>query len=133
MKWLASTGVAMLALVATASSAQVFNSTLGEGGFEPDIGCIRGALVGSRYPVTTYNPRTHERLTTNISRCTGGYVKAWNEQTNAHWNADLWDNGTASGRDETGSRWRYDPASRQFTNLATRKSCPTSDLRRVCG
>ena len=124
---------AAMMMFATVSSAQVFNSTLGEGGVEPDIGCIRGALMGSRYPVTTYNPQTHERLTSNISRCTGGYLKGWNEETNARWNADFWDNGSASGRDEAGSRWRYDPSARRFTNLATQKSCATSDLRRVCG
>ena len=62
----------------------------------------------------------------------GAYLKGWNEDINARWNADVWDNGSASGGDETCSRWRYEPSARRFTHLATGRSCATSDLRRVC-
>jgi len=132
MKTLAALSAVALCLSAGIGHAQVYNATLGFGGVEPDIGCIRGAQVGSRFPVNVYDAHTHERVLANISRCTGGYIKAVNEDTGAHWNADMFENGTARGRDADGHAWRYDPRARQFTNLATNATCAHTDLRHVC-
>jgi hypothetical protein len=124
--------VLALCLSAGAGHAQVLNSTLGFGGVEPDLGCLYGAQVGSRFPLNFYDARTHERVLMNLSRCTGGYIKAVNETTGAHWNADFFGDGTSRGRDADGHAWRFDPKARQFLNLATRATCGKTDLRHVC-
>ncbi|MGC1300824.1 MAG: hypothetical protein WA840_00485 [Caulobacteraceae bacterium] len=119
-------------LAAGAGHAQVFDSTLGFGGVSPDIGCIRGALVGSRFPKNVYDARTNERLLINISACTGGYVSAVNEATGANWTVDFSGDGGAHGRDVDGHAWRYDPKTRQFLNLATKATCLKTNPRHVC-
>jgi hypothetical protein len=132
MKMVIALSALALGLGAGVGHAQVFNSTLGFGGVEPDIGCIRGAQVGSRFPTNLYDARTNERILMNISRCTGGYITGTNEATGVHWNADIFSDGTSRGRDADGDRWRYDPKARRFLNLATNVSCSHTDLRHVC-
>jgi hypothetical protein len=132
MKVLALTMAA--ALFSTAASAQVLDATLGFGGVTPDLGCLSGAPeAGSRFPKTIYNKTTHERLMTNLSWCTGGYIDAWNEQTDRRWSVHIHPDGSASGKDEAGQRWTYDPKLKQFKLRDSGKTCGPSDVRRVCG
>ena len=112
--------------------AQVYDATLGFGGSEGDLGCMFGSLKGSRFPRKIYDPHTGERIMMNISACTGGYVLGTNLTTGAHWNADLFDDGSARGRDLDGDTWRFDPKARLFVNLTTKATCAHTDLRHVC-
>ena len=125
--------IAAATLCSSPASALVMDATLGIGGYTPDLGCYSGFPGSSRFPRTTFNSATHERIMSNLSGCSGGFIHAWNEQTNTHWNVDINADGVAWGKDETGARWRYDPKSNQFTLLASGKTCTRSDVRRVCG
>jgi hypothetical protein len=123
-----------LSLLATAPHAATI------GGFNvpnsiyprPDMGCLAGWLNASRFPTTVYDQATKERVTYNLSRCTGGYIAAVNEETSKTWNIDIDPDGNASGRDLAGNKWRYDRKSGLFSNLATGATCRAATPRQVC-
>ncbi|MHB8286146.1 MAG: hypothetical protein ACYDD1_15915 [Caulobacteraceae bacterium] len=133
MKILAlSTLIAAVALCTNPASALVMDATLGLGGYTADLGCYTGLRASSRFARITFNPATHERITYNVSRCSGGFINAWNEQNNKHWNVDINADGVAWGKDENGARWRYNPKVDKFTVLNSGKTCTKTDVRRVC-
>lgn len=84
-------------------------------------------------PTVTYDAATHERITYLIDRNTGGFVEGLNTETRKAWRADIRSDGSMSGKDVDGDRWKYDRHARLYTNLATGKTCDKTSLRRVCG
>jgi hypothetical protein len=97
-----------------------------------DYGCLTGSMNASRYPTTVYDPATKERITYNLSRCTGGFIASVNDETSKTWNVDIDSDGNASGRDLAGNKWRYDRKTKLFTNLSTGTTCGAATLRQVC-
>lgn len=97
-----------------------------------DLGCTNGYVEGSRWPTVVYDQKAHERITYNISRCTGGFIRGVNQDSGRVWRADIRPDGGMSGQDLDGSKWRYDPKVRLYTNLTTGRSCGQTSLRRVC-
>ena len=97
-----------------------------------DLGCLYGSLEGQKFPKTVYDQPNNERITYNISKCTGGYIRGVNTETGKEWHADIALNGSIAGTDLDGNRWKYDPKTRTYTNLSTGRSCPKANLRHVC-
>ena len=97
-----------------------------------DLGCTYGSLKGQKFPTTVYDLPNKERITYNISRCTGGFILGVNTETGKEWNADIKPNGSIVGSDLDGHSWRYDPKTHIYTNRTTGRSCPAANLRHVC-
>jgi hypothetical protein len=97
-----------------------------------DLGCALGVSQGGLFPTRVFDAATRERITYNISACTGGYIRGMNVDTGAEWSAQIAYNRRMTGKDLDGRTWRYDPAAGLYTNLATGKSCAQTSLRRVC-
>jgi hypothetical protein len=141
MKLIGAASILVLAIGATGAAqaqgppdykgASAYPATPGSG-FRLDEGCLKGVEKGGEFPTRSYDPRTKERVIANISSCSGGWVKGYNEATGAHWNMDALGDGSANGRDEDGHAWRFDPKTKAFTNLATNATCDRTDLRHVC-
>lgn len=83
-------------------------------------------------PTTTYDPATHERITYNLDRTSGGFIEGVNTETRKAWRADIRPNGSMKGKDVDGDAWTYDHRARLYTNLANGKSCAKANLRHVC-
>jgi hypothetical protein len=97
-----------------------------------DLGCLNGELRATKFPTTTYDAATHERVMYNISRCTGGFILGTNVDTGKTWNADVHIGGEITGKDLDGDAWRYDPKAKLYTNFATGRTCAQANLRHVC-
>jgi len=97
-----------------------------------DMGCALGWLVGSEFPTTRYDPVTNDRITYNLSRCTGGFISGVNLDTWKSWHADIRQDGEIFGTDIAGNSWRYDRKSSHYMNLTTGASCSASNIRHVC-
>jgi hypothetical protein len=124
---------AIILIPAASHAGAVVDTTLSNGrdiGF--DLGCMVGAQKATRFPTNSYNTVTHERISYNISRCTGGYIMGTNTDTWKSWNADIKPGGAMDGQDLDGSRWTYSPRTHTYTNLATGRSCAHANLRHVC-
>lgn len=98
-----------------------------------DLGCSNGYIEKDRWPTVVYDQQTHERISYNISRCTGGYIRGVSDLNGKFWRADVRPDGSMAGRDLDGARWRYDARARLYTNLTTGRTCAKTSLRHVCG
>ena len=96
-----------------------------------DLGCL-GGLAGSRYPAQVYDRAHNERITYNVSRCTGGYIHATNEATSKSWSVQIRPGGQIDGRDLNGDKWRYDRPRAVYVNLKTHAECAHADYRAMC-
>ena len=129
------TVLAVTLLIPTLSSAApVVNANLAEPRdiANMDLGCLYGSLKGQKFPTTVYDLPNNERITYNISKCTGGYILGVNMDTGKKWHADIALNGSIAGTDLDGHQWKYDPKTRIYTNLATGRTCPKANVRHVC-
>jgi hypothetical protein len=97
-----------------------------------DLGCSLGWIQAGKFPTTVYDSKTHERVSYNLSACTGGYIKGVSADTWKSWNADVTPGGAMAGRDLNGDRWSYDPKARLYTNVSTGRTCSQTSLREVC-
>lgn len=119
--------------LAPAAPAQVFNGELAKPrDVQTDLGCLQGSQRAHRFPTTQYDPGAHERVTYDLSPCTGGYIRGVNTDTWKTWNADVKADRSMSGTDLDGARWKYDPQARLYTNFTSGKSCAKTSLRHVC-
>jgi len=98
-----------------------------------DLGCLNGYVEKDRWPTVVYDSEYHERISYNISACTGGYIRGVSNLNGKFWRADVRPDGSMAGQDLDGSRWRYDPKARLYTNLTTGRTCAKTTLRHVCG
>lgn len=97
-----------------------------------DLGCATGRPEAGQFPTQIYDAKTREHITYNLSRCAGGYVKGVEDETGKAWTIDVAADGVRTGRDLDGSKWRYDPHAKRYTNLSTGRSCEHTDFRHVC-
>jgi hypothetical protein len=134
MRKLALSLAAVAALPAIAIAAPGVNANLAtpQEANNIDLGCLRGDLRATKYPSSAYDAANHERIMYNISRCTGGFIMGTNTDTWKSWHADVAANGSMTGKDLDGDRWKYDRASKLYTNLTTGRSCASANLRHVC-
>jgi len=134
MKTLLAILAGALLIPALSLAAPVVNANLAEPrDYNIDLGCSFGSLKGQKFPTTVYDLPNRERITYNVSKCTGGYILGVNTDTGKEdWHADIAANGAVAGSDLDGHKWKYDPKTHTYTNLATGRSCPTANLRHVC-
>ena len=96
-----------------------------------DLGCL-GGIAGSRYPAQIYDPVNHERISYNVSRCTGGYIHATNEQTQKSWDVQIAPGGRIYGKDTLGHKWNYDRKRSVYVNQASQATCAYANYRDMC-
>ena len=123
--------------------AQVLNVTAGELPGPPpsfpytsnagiDIGCIGGGAQGSRFPAHAYDAARRETILYNVSRCTGGFIRATNDATGRSWNVEISPTGDLAGRDLNGDAWRYRRVEGRYFNTTTGETCAVPDYRAMC-
>ena len=98
-----------------------------------DIGCIGGGAQGSRFPAHAYDPARRETIIYNVSRCTGGFIRATEDSTGKSWNIEISPTGGLAGHDLNGDAWRYDRVGRRYFNTISGTSCTKPDYRAMCG
>ena len=86
----------------------------------------------NRFPTTTYDPATHQRITYDVDGLEGGYVRGEDTLTGRRWHADIAPGGAMHGRDLDGAEWDYVPAAKLYTNHATGRVCAHTSLLHVC-
>lgn len=118
--------------LASSASAQMSNPMMAPPPSPADPGSINRPGMNST-PTVTYDAATHERITYLIDRNSGGFIEGLNTETHMGWHADIRSDGSMTGKDIAGDRWKYDRRARLYTNLATGKTCEKTSLRRVCG
>ena len=132
-----------MVLLTALAFAQVLNVTAGElpqaapsfpytSNAGIDIGCVGGGAQGSRFPAHAYDAARGETILYNVSRCTGGFIRATDELTGRSWNVEISPTGDLAGRDLNGDAWRYRRADGRYLNTATGATCVTPDYRAMC-
>lgn len=133
MKTLLAILAAACLLPTVAAAAPTYDVTLSPGqDIQVDLGCVRGYIEGSRWNHVVYDQKNHERISYNISKCTGGFIRGQSTVNDRFWRADIRPDGSMAGQDLDGAKWRYDPRTRTYVNLTTGRSCAHTTLRHVC-
>ena len=98
----------------------------------PPILAATGRIAEAKFPNTIFDESNKEKITYNISACTGGFIYGKNGDTGKSWRADIAPGGAMRGRDVDGDPWRYDPTAHVYTNEKTGRTCSQSSIRLIC-